>query len=336
MKKTLATFIAVVLTVSGPALAQDSSTAPVIAPRPVPRATERAPKQSLVVQEVKEGKLSVTRTLDAQHWQPGASITMQIVATTPADVSLQLPEIGTTFGRFDVRPALSKPSAAGQTSMVAELVAWEAGTLDVPAVTVSMTSADGTKTAVTVPATSITLTTLLGGNLPLTELASDIRGPVEIDTRAWWWWLIAAGATAIAGGFVWWLMRRPTHQPVVIPVAPDEWARREFDILESQRLPERGDVEGFFVRLSDVVRTYVERRYQIAAPDQTTQEFLGQAAHHPNLAGEHERTLGAFLRSADMVKFAAARPGTDTCAHALTAMRGFVERTAPPPSEAES
>ena len=131
------------------------------------------------------------------------------------------------------------------------------------------------------------------------------------------------------------LMRRPTQQPVVTPVAPGEWARREFDLLESQRLPERGDVEGFFVRLSDVVRTYVERRYQIAAPDQTTQEFLSQAAHHPDLAGEHERTLGAFLRSADMVKFAAARPASDTCAHALTAMRGFVERTAPPPSEVE-
>ena len=120
---------------------------------------------------------------------------------------------------------------------------------------------------------------------------SWVSGPVEIDTRAWWWWVSAAGATVAAGAFVWWLMRRPTQQPVGAPVAPGEWARREFDLLESQRLPERGDVEGFFVRLSDVVRTYVERRYQIAAPDQTTQEFLSQAAHHPDLAGEHERTL---------------------------------------------
>ena len=198
-----------------------------------------------------------------------------------------------------------------------------------------MTSADGTKTTATVPATSVTLTSLIGSELPLTELASEIRGPVDIDTRAWWWWAIAAGATVAAGAFVWWLMRRPTQQPVVTPVAPGEWARREFDLLESQRLPERGDVEGFFVRLSDVVRTYVERRYQIAAPDQTTQEFLSQAAHHPDLAGDNERTLGAFLRSADMVKFAAARPASDTCAHALTAMRGFVERTAPPTSEVE-
>jgi hypothetical protein len=260
---------------------------------------------------------------------------MQISVIAPDGMSLQLPEIGSTFGPFDVRPSRSKPASAGKAGIVVELVAWEAGPLEIPAITVSMTSADGTKTTATVPAVSVTLTSLIGSELPLTELASEIRGPVDIDTRAWWWWAIAAGATVAAGAFVWWLMRRPTQQPVVTPVAPGEWARREFDLLESQRLPERGDVEGFFVRLSDVVRTYVERRYQIAAPDQTTQEFLSQAAHHPDLAGDNERTLGAFLRSADMVKFAAARPASDTCAHALTAMRGFVERTAPPTSEVE-
>ena len=313
------------------AFAQD----PAVAPRATGRATERAPAQSRVRQEVKEGQLGVVRTVDAKQWQPGAPITMQIIATAPEGASLQLPELGSTFGPFDVRPSPSQPASPQKSSVVAELVAWEAGPLEVPAITVSMTSADGTKTTATVPATSVTLTSLIGSELPLTELASEIRGPVEIDTRAWWWWAIAAGATVAAGAFVWWLMRRPTQQPVVALVAPGEWARREFDLLESQRLPERGDVEGFFVRLSDVVRTYVERRYQIAAPDQTTQEFLSQAAHHPDLAGDHERTLGAFLRSADMVKFAAARPASDTCAHALTAMRGFVERTAPPPSEGE-
>ena len=316
---------------SAPAFAQD----PAVAPRATGRATERAPAQSRVRQEVKEGQLGVVRTVDAKQWQPGAPITMQIIATAPEGTSLQLPELGSTFGPFDVRPSPIQPASPQKSSVVAELVAWEAGPLEVPAITVSMTSADGTKTTATVPAISVTLTSLIGSELPLTELASEIRGPVEIDTRAWWWWAIAAGATVAAGAFVWWLMRRPTQQPVVAPVAPGEWARREFDLLESQRLPERGDVEGFFVRLSDVVRTYVERRYQIAAPDQTTQEFLSQAAHHPDLAGEHERTLGAFLRSADMVKFAAARPASDTCAHALTAMRGFVERTAPPPSEVE-
>lgn len=332
MRKSLAIAITAAIAMASTALAQD----PKVAVTPATaRTTERVPPQTRVVQDAKEGKLSVIRTLEAKRWQPGEPITMQVIATAPTGASLQFPELGTNFGAFDVRPAISQQSIPGQASMVVDLVAWESGALDVPALSVAMMGADGIKTIATVPATSITLTSLLGSDLPLTELASDIRGPVEIDTRAWWWWAIAAGATVIAGAGVWWLMRRPTHQAVVIPVAPGEWARREFDLLESQRLPERGDVEGFFVRLSDVVRTYVERRYDIAAPDQTTQEFLRDASQHPELAGEHERTLGAFLRSADMVKFAAARPGTETCAHSLAAMRGFVERTAPPPSEGE-
>ena len=170
------------------AFAQD----PAVAPRATGRATERAPTQSRVRQEVKEGQLGVVRTVDAKQWQPGAPITMQIIATAPEGTSLQLPELGSTFGPFDVRPSPIQPASPQKSSVVAELVAWEAGPLEVPAITVSMTSADGTKTTATVPATSVTLTSLIGSELPLTELASEIRGPVEIDTRAWWWWVIAA------------------------------------------------------------------------------------------------------------------------------------------------
>ena len=136
------------------AFAQD----PALAPRATGRATERAPAQSRVRQEVKEGQLSVVRTVDAQQWQTGAPITMQIVATAPEGMSLQLPEIGGTFGQFDVRPSRSQPASAGKAGMVVELVAWEAGSLEIPAITVSMTSADGTKTTATVPAVSVTLT----------------------------------------------------------------------------------------------------------------------------------------------------------------------------------
>ena len=142
---------------SVPAFAQD----PAVAPRVTGRATERAPAQTRVRQEVKEGLLSVVRTIDAPQWQPGAPITMQVVATTPEGMSLQMPELGSTFGPFDVRPSPSQPASAGRASVVAELVAWEAGPLEVPAITVSMTSADGTKTTATVPATSVTLTSLI-------------------------------------------------------------------------------------------------------------------------------------------------------------------------------
>jgi hypothetical protein len=105
MKKSRAIVVSMVLGwsgaafgLNGAAFAQD----PAPAPRVTGRATERAPAQSRVRQEVKEGQLSVVRTVDAPQWQPGAPITMQVVATAPEGMSLHMPELGSTFGRFDV------------------------------------------------------------------------------------------------------------------------------------------------------------------------------------------------------------------------------------------
>ena len=331
MRKCIAVFLCASLVFGGTAAAQtDAKPAP-----NAPRATERAPAQARVEQQAADGELRVTRTLDAKAWQPGEPISLRITATAPAGMSVRMPSLGDIAGAFDVRPVKGGTAAPGETLLAADLVAWDAGSLEVPAMEVSATDADGKTLTARIPAASVTLTSLLGDDMPLTELASGIRGPVDIGGRPWWWWAIAAAAVVVGGVAVWKLMSRRAPDALEPELPAGEWAMLELARLEQERLPERGEVEGFFVRLSDVVRAYVERRFAIAAPDRTTQEFLREAAHHPDLAGEHERTIGAFLRSADMVKFAAARPGADTCDNALAAMRGFVERTAPKPEAAE-
>jgi hypothetical protein len=340
MRKCIAVFLCASLAFGGTAAAQaDAKPAPnarrATERAPAQRATERAPAQARVEQQAADGDLRVTRTLDAKAWQPGEPITLRITATAPAGMSVRMPSLGETAGAFDVRPVKGGTAAPGETLLAANLVAWDAGSLEVPAMEVSATDADGKTLTAKIPAASVTLTSLLGDDMPLTELASGIRGPVDIGGRPWWWWAIAAAAVVLGGVAVWKLMSRRAPDAPEPELPAGEWAMLELARLEQERLPERGEVEGFFVRLSDVVRAYVERRFAIAAPDRTTQEFLREAAHHPDLAGEHERTIGAFLRSADMVKFAAARPGADTCDGALAAMRGFVERTAPKPEAAE-
>ena len=340
MRTCVVAFLCASLAFGGAAAAQSDAKPAPAKPRateraPAPRATERAPAQARVEQQAADGELRVTRTLDAKAWQPGEPITLRITATAPAGMSVRMPSLGETAGAFDVRPAKGGTADSGEALLTADLVAWEAGSLEVPPMEVSATGADGRTLTARIPAASVTLTSLLGDDMPLTELASGIRGPVDIDGRPWWWWAIAATAVVVGGLVIWRLVSRRAPEAPAPELPAGEWAMLELARLERERLPERGEVEGFFVRLSDVVRTYVERRFAIAAPDRTTQEFLREAAHHPDLAGEHERTIGAFLRSADMVKFAAARPGTETCDSALAAMRGFVERTAPQPEAAE-
>jgi hypothetical protein len=258
-------------------------------------------------------------------------IELDVRVTLPEGASVAFDPAGKTLGAFEVRDARVTPAAPGEPARImVTLVAWEDGELEVPAVAATVTLADGTKVSLASPVAAVTIGSLVGEDVPLTELAAgDIRDAVEIDDGRWMWWLAAGLAAAGALGFTWWLMHRDRPVPVEPPLPPHAWAMRELARLATDDLPARGEVDAFFVRLSSIVRTYIEGRFGIAAPDRTTQEFIREASRHPDLSGDHGRALADFLRSADMVKFAAARPAADACGDALDRMRAFVEATAP-------
>lgn len=264
-------------------------------------------------------------------WEPGVPIELDVRVTLPEGASVAFEPAGRTLGAFDVRDARVMPAVPGEPARFrVTLVAWEDGDLEVPAVAATVTLADGTTVPLASPVAAVTIGSLVGEDVPLTELAAgDIRDAVEIDDGRWIWWLAAGLAAAGALGFTWWLMHRDRPVPVEPPLPPHAWAMRELARLAADDLPARGEVDAFFVRLSSIVRTYIEGRFGIAAPDRTTQEFIREASRHPDLSGDHGRALADVLRSADMVKFAAARPAADACGDALDRMRAFVEATAP-------
>ena len=304
--------------------------------QPARRTIERvadapAAPQGPIATEASANGVTVVRTLEApKGWQVGAPLRLRLEARGEGVEAIDVPAMTGEAGPFEVRDRVqSRGAAPGTARLDATIVAWEAGTPELPAMKASVRRADGTVTEVQVPAVPVPLASLVGDRLPLTELAQGLRDPVDIADGRLWWWILAGAGAAASLAIAWWMMNRPGTVEAEPPLPPDQWALREIERLEAERLPERGEVDGFFVRLSDVVRTYLERRFGIAAPEQTTQEFLRAAGSHPELAGGHERTLAQFLRTADMVKFAAQRPAGTECGRALDAMRGFVRATAP-------
>ena len=156
-----------------------------------------------------------------------------------------------------------------------------------------------------------------------------MKGPVEVPLETQWAWIIGLCvlvAVFAAGIYRWWF-HKPSG-PVYIE-APHERALRELNELALRELPHKGLILDFYVLLSDTVRHYVEDRFGICAPEQTTKEFLNAARHHPQIIDDHQRLLASFLRAADMVKYAAQRPGPHECENGLDAARGFVRESAP-------
>ena len=99
-------------------------------------------------------------------------------------------------------------------------------------------------------------------------------------------------------------------------------------LLESQaRVLDDAEVDAWFVELSAIVRRYLEGRYQVRAPELTTEEFLQEARRAAGLSAEHRDLLTAFLERCDRVKFAGYRPDAEESLATLKAARAFVEDT---------
>lgn len=163
-------------------------------------------------------------------------------------------------------------------------------------------------------------------NAPLKPALGEIDP--EVGGIGWLTVLGLASALAILGagsvlGYRRWRARRRIERQ---RSAYDE-AVAQLRALEQAGAPDPAAADAWFVALSAIVRRYLEQRYEIRAPELTTEEFLQVATARPELSGEHRGLLRSFLERCDRVKFAGYRPDADESLATLAAARGFIEDT---------
>jgi hypothetical protein len=96
------------------------------------------------------------------------------------------------------------------------------------------------------------------------------------------------------------------------------------------------EIREFYHRLSLCVRIYIESRFAVHAPHQTTQEFLVSVAGSDAMLGAQAEILRRFLYHCDVVKFAKYYPVPSEIAQSLAVARRFVDQTRTLPEEAAS
>lgn len=80
---------------------------------------------------------------------------------------------------------------------------------------------------------------------------------------------------------------------------------------------------------SDILRRYIEARFQSAIRYQTTREFLGAAHASPELSADSRRELGDFLGFFDEIKFAQENAAPARTAAAIDGAERFVRKCIP-------
>ncbi|MCZ6836464.1 MAG: hypothetical protein O7G85_11875, partial [Planctomycetota bacterium] len=314
---------------------------------PLPEDTEGPPPP--VTYETQRGPVQFKVRANPGILKVGDKVTLSIEVTAEPDVAIGIPIFEETLGEFDIDDANLPPDIPEgerrRWTHTYTLSTFDDGDLEIPAITIHFRDHRNLDDVIEGDMVSDPLKVVVKSVLDPTQSADqtsmrDIKDLVDIPVdRGLPGWVVAvvavfALAVILIFSMVFFKRRQQiAREEAYVPL--HIWAMLQLEKLEQDRLIESHEIHTFYIRLSDIVRRYIERRYGLRAPERTTEEFLREMQRSRFLSVGHKELLSGFLRSADMVKFALHEPIPEDCQEAFVAASRFVGETRPTPEEQE-
>ena len=182
------------------------------------------------------------------------------------------------------------------------------------------------------------------------SMALNVVQPFEVDTTLaitdikdiekapiWWWgiirWILLGLLIAglCVGGYYLWRWIESKRKPEEETINPDllrpadEVALEKLDEIKAAKIWKDGKVKEYQTELTDVVREYIGRRFDVQSTEKTSDETL--RAMKPLIEKELFTKLSKMLQLADLVKFAKWHTTPDENEQALSTAYEFVQET---------
>jgi hypothetical protein len=263
-----------------------------------------------------ESVISVESYVDRATITIGDRILYTLVVTTDPEVQLDPLDLGSNLGAFEVKdykiydPEKTKDGRMFNKSEYL-ITTFTTGEYVIPPITINYTDAEGKKKQIESEPLFIMVESV-GASQADKEDIRGLKPPIEIKGSYWIYLLILPIlALLAAGGFFYYRQR---SKGLALPEIPQEllkpaWevAISELDSLRESDLLERKRIKEYFIVLSDIIRKYMERRYQISVLDRTTEE-IRQEVKRLKLEQEITQLIFGLLLFCDLVKFAKYTP----------------------------
>ena len=170
----------------------------------------------------------------------------------------------------------------------------------------------------------------------ITDIKPIFRAPI------WWWgiirWILLAIAVAGLAVGLFYLIRYikrlrakgegETPEPEVLRPA-EEVALEKLDKIREEKIWQQGRQKEYHTELTDVVREYIARRFDISSQEQTSSEILSDIQPVLKERKDLFQMLKKMLSLADLVKFAKWNPLPDENEQSLRDAYEFVRETTP-------
>lgn len=281
-------------------------------------------------------EVRATAKVDSTKILIGDQIHLVLEVDYPNGVSVQWPSLPEVLKPFDIvsqgKMETVKNGAGLRSKVTVVLTTFTAGTHVIPALNFSY-SGNGASAQTT--ATSPLTVEVRDVKVDTTKDIKDVKPPREVPLS---WrevlpYVLAglAGVILLFAAIYIWKKRKKgeTLIPAAPPRPPRDVAIEALRVLEAKRLWQNGKVKEHHSELTDIIRTYIERRFETPAMEMTTEDIF-ISSFVESLDPGRKKELKEMLTLADSVKFAKFLPAPDENERSLRLALSFVETTAIP------
>ncbi len=276
--------------------------------------------------------------IDARQIVVGDQLRLFIEAKTDNDEKLVWATIPDTFNSLEVVEKGKIDTTAQNGTIIYKqrllITGWDSGMFVIPSFTFTSVPNGGNPYTISSDSFTIMVQTV---PVDTTKPFKPIVDIMEVKTT-WrdYIWYILGGLLALGLiiFIIYYFMRNkgvkvPPPPPVKHIETPNEKALRLLLELEQKQLWQKDQVKQYYTELTDILRIYIEERFNTPAMELTSDELLLVAKRHRDML-KHYEALAMILQTADMAKFAKAQPLPQEHTDAFEHTQQFVTATKPP------
>jgi hypothetical protein len=268
----------------------------------------------LIPAEIFSQYVEIKAELDTDQVTIGDQFNLNLFISQPPGIKVKFPEITDSLagkievlGQYDIDTVKMADRLELRRKIL--LTCFDSGLYEIPPLPFELSSADWNDSLFSNPLF------LAVNTVPLDSIIRDIKQPIQVPVsfaEIYPYILIGVGAAGLAYFIVYLMRKRKRKEPVFSITKPQEPAHiialRELDELREAKLWQRNEYKQYYTRLTEIIRFYIERRFEIPAMEQTTYDILlswkGKGYDDQNLYN----ILKQLLSLADLVKFAKEKP----------------------------